>query len=393
MLSKIAFAHNERGEYVRAIHFYEELLQLLRNHGQSVHGIVTTLNHLGTLNVKLGRFIEAMAYHEEALGLVTNSSEFNEIDICEERCYIAVVLYKMGNFVKAMTIFEDALVIQTGILEQNHPKVAKSLYHLGVIKRIQYHHDQAMANLEAALKIQLQSLPKHHPDIMSTQMEIGITKLQLCQLDEAFAEFEALLDSQNYILGDVHPEIALTNHYMGVYYYKKNDMSNARKRLNKAFRMRQTINADCPEVATLLDDIGLIHIKKGKLDKALLVFQDAMKIRLEFLNVNHYEQSYGFFNLAKVACEKRDFSQAIAYYQRSMEIAVLTFGLYHPFIGDIHRGVGQVQERKCLFEQARHELLKALDIYKEANIPKSHEKVMEAQEGLVRVQHDEALYV
>ena len=136
-----------------------------------------------------------------------------------------------------------------------------------------------------------------------------------------FAEFEALLDSQNYVLGDVHPKIALTNHYMGVYYYKKNDMSNARKRLNKAFRMRQTINADCPEVATLLDDIGLIHIKKGKLDKALLVFQDAMKIRLEFLNVNHYEQSYGFFNLAKVACEKRDFSQAIAYYQRSMEIA------------------------------------------------------------------------
>ncbi len=99
MLGKIAFAHSERGEFVLATHFYEELLQLLRNRGEarSQHGIVATLNHLGTLSIKLGRYVEARSYYDQALEIMHLLPDISELDICETNCNIGIVQYKTGK--------------------------------------------------------------------------------------------------------------------------------------------------------------------------------------------------------------------------------------------------------------------------------------------------------
>ena len=393
MLGKIAFAHSERGEYVRAIHFYEELLQLNKNQGQSLHGTIATLNNLGTLNVKLGRYIEAMGHHEKALELMSTSSDFKETDKCDTKCLIGVVEYKSGNFNKAIEILESVQLYQKDNLGTDHPKLAKTMFHLGVINRLQYHYEEAMSKFHAAVEIQMNSLSTHHPDTMNTKMEIGISKLESFQLDEAYSDFKALLKSQRYVLGDIHPDIALTYHYMGLCCFKKDEITNAKQKLKQSFRMYKSLKVESPEKAALLDSIGLVHMRRGKLDKASTMFQDSLRIRGETLSEAHYEQSYALFNLGNVESEKRNFPEAIAYFKKSMNIAIRTFGMSHPFIGDIHRSLGQVQERKCQFNEARKEILLALDIYEKAELPDSHEKVVGAKNDLVRVQNDETLYV
>eukprot|EP00551_Chaetoceros_affinis_P016380 CAMPEP_0203713820 /NCGR_PEP_ID=MMETSP0091-20130426/70760_1 /ASSEMBLY_ACC=CAM_ASM_001089 /TAXON_ID=426623 /ORGANISM="Chaetoceros affinis, Strain CCMP159" /LENGTH=228 /DNA_ID=CAMNT_0050591857 /DNA_START=627 /DNA_END=1313 /DNA_ORIENTATION=- len=228
---------------------------------------------------------------------------------------------------------------------------------------------------------------------MNTQMEIGITMFETNQIDKAIEEFTSLLESQFEILGEIHPDIAKSLQYLGKCFAEKNERTQASKSLGKSYHMRTRLKVECPEVATLLDDIGMIHLEKGKLEKASNAFQDSLRIRSDCLGEDHYELSYAHLNLGKVACEKRDFTKALSHYKESMRIALRTFGLCHPFIGDIHLHVGRIHQRKCQFDEAKNEISKAIQIYESAKLSKSHVKIIQATNDLARVDHEELLCV
>jgi tetratricopeptide (TPR) repeat protein len=298
-----------------------------------------------------------------------------------------------GNFAKGTEVFENAMITQKELLGEDHPRLAASIFNLGMIKRILHKHEEAMSHFQIALQIQFLSIQKHHPDTMNTQMEIGITKLEMSKIDEAMEEFKSLLQTQVEILGHIHPDVALTHHYMGICHFKNNDIQKASKKLDRSFRIRQKLKMDCPKVANLLEDMGLLHMRKGRLDKAFNALMDSLRIRRDCLGEDHYELSYSAFNLGRLSFEKRDFAQALLYFKEAMRIALRSFGLHHPFIGDIHLYVGHVQQRKCHFHEAKSEIALAIQIYESSNLSSSHKKIMDAKNDLLQVEREEELCV
>jgi len=393
MLGKIAFAHTERGEYVEAMHFYREVLELQKSGGDSVHQIAATHNCLGELNVKAGRYTEAMDHHTLALKIIENSTNTNELDICNTNCDVGVVYYHLGNFKKATTVLEGACSIQREVLGNHHSRVAKTMYHLAIIKRIRYDIDKSLHLLNEAVKIQLSTIGQYNPDTISSQLEIAKSLLDFDEIDEAIMQLGRVFEVQRNILGNEHPDLVETLHFVGICYARKNDETKAMKYFEQCYRMQLKVcKLDCPSVACTKDEIGLILLKQGKSERAFQAFQDSLRIRRE-IGEDHYEVAYSLFNIGLYFTSKRKYSDALKCFKDAMRISVLAFGLDHPFIGDIHAGVGNVNTRKCQFDEAKSEFTLALKIYDKCMVPKSHCRVTKCKADLERVQVEESLCV
>ena len=391
MLGKIAFAHSERGEYIMAMNFYAEELEILNSRGDSGPALAITHTSLGKLNVKAGRYSEAMEHHTEALTALENFSDTNELGIANAKCEIGVVEFHLGNFKKASTMLENSCSVQRGILGNDHSRVAKTIYHLGVIKRVQYDIEKATQLLNQALTIQLSTVGQHNPDTILTQMEIAKVLLDSDLFEEALKQFEVVLRAQNEILGTYHPEIAWSLHFMAICFSKMDADDKAMLYLQRCFQMQKKFfKLDCPAIASTLDQIGQIHVKQGNLEKAVLAFQDSVRILRE---MEHYELAFPLYSLGQSYSTKCKYAESLRCFKESMGIVVRTFGLDHPFIADLHVGVGIVNTRKCYFDEAKSEFKLALQIYEKCNVSKEHSKVRICHKSMARAEREEALCV
>lgn len=392
MLGKIAFAHSERGEYMMAMNFYGEELEILKAKGNSILAIAAIGTSLGKLNVKIGRYNQAMNHHLQVLKAFEHCAGNNKLDIIHTNGDIGVVEIYLGNFKKAGTILEGVCTQQREILGIEHKRVAKTIYYLAVVKRNQFKLDRAKELLNQALRIQLSTQGQYNPDTIETQMEIAKVDLDLELFDEALKGFENVLRAQKEIFGNEHPDIALTLHFLGICFSHSGDEKSLPS-FERCFRIqRKFFKVETPVVASTMDQIGQAFLKKGKYEKASRAFQDALRIYRE-VGENYYGVAFAQYSMGRLYFLKNRYIESLRCFKESMSIAVRTFGLKHPFIADIHVAVGNLNTSKCHFEEAMKEFKLALEIYSKCEIPEKYSKVIECQKSIARVKHEEVLCV
>lgn len=393
MLGKIAFAHSERGEYIEAIQFYAEVLEMQQNTKVSAQQVASTHNSLGYFNVRVGRYSDALQHHTSALKVIESSLDTNELDICNTNCDIGIVEYHLGNFKKASNLLESACSRQRKILGSNHHLVAKTIYHLAVIKRQLYELGPAMSLLNDALKVQLSTIGQNHPDTISTQLEIAKVLMETDEIEEALTQLEHVFKVQKDLLGNEHPDLASTLHWVALCHARLDDENRAMNYFEKCYRMqRKVLNFDCPDVAATKSEIGILLLRQGKIDKAFHAFQDALRIRHE-LTEDHFQTGYSLYHLALYYTVKQKYTDAIECFDKALEVGVETFGSEHPFIADIHNGIGTVNARNCKFDAAKKAFSRALKIYEKCRVNPQNYRVIRCKNDLDRVQREETLCV
>ena len=108
-----------RGEYLKAIRFYEESLQMStttigRTGKEKNRDTALTLNRLGSLTRELCRYDEALDYHQRALNIQKTSSSSAKPSTAETCVLMAMVRAKMCDYKLALDLYEDSLVVLRG---------------------------------------------------------------------------------------------------------------------------------------------------------------------------------------------------------------------------------------------------------------------------------------
>lgn len=396
MLSKIAFSHAERGEYIMAMQFYEEVLQLLKNKGEKrySYSIAKTLNCLGSLSLKCGRYAVAMDYHQQGLKILKKLQDHSSIDVCDTRSQIAVVEYHSGNFKVAKNLLEESLHIFRETLGGDDTRVAKTIYHIGMIQFFLCDYDSSMQNFDYALRIQQCRLQKDHPDIIRTLTGIGRVHLNLNKVAMSLNQFNDVLIFQRQILGREHPEIAETMLYLGMTHQEKGDASKAMSHMEKSFETcKKILGVECPMVASSITRMALLHQEAGRHGRALTMYQDALRLYREYLGDEHFELGNVLYLLGSLYNEIRNFADASKSFQEAMQISVNTFGPKHRLIGDIHVGIGNMHLGKCQYDEANESFALAVDIYKKTKLSDDHPKMKRVTEDISRAKREEDLCV
>jgi len=396
MLCRIAFAHDERGEYVRAMHFYDEHVELLKSKGDNkyIPGIINALNCLGSLNKKTGRYVEALDYHTKALHMQKSIPGLDKFEIANTSVLIGMVEFKAGRFKKALALFTEALPVQQKKYGKKHAVPARTIFNMALVHDELADHIKSMSLLEQSLTIQKSVLPQDHPDILSTRMYIA--RLHSCagNFDIAMPSLMGVLLSQKQLFGPKHPLVADTLHNIGICHARRGKMNSALKSYEECFTIRKEIlGYEHPDIAGVLNSIAAVHASKKRNEKALPIYEAALKIRRDALGDSHVDVARTLSNQGVAYAALRKFPQAMKVYTEAKKIRETALGPFHPSVGDSHVNIGNVFLRKCAFTEARCEFEAALFIYSKSPLRSDDPKIARTKAIIDRVKRDEKLCV
>ena len=397
MLCRIAFAHDERGEYVMAMHFYDEHVEVMKNKGKNkfIPGIIGALNCLGSLNRKMGRYVESIDYHTKALNMQKSvPDELDRIEVTNTSVLLGMAELKAGRFQKAHNILKDSLPIQQSKYGKNKPIPARTIFHLGLIHDALADNARAMTCLQTALAIQKKALSLDHPDTLTTRVEIARLQSSAGDQNRAMTGLLGVLLSQQQLFGSKHPCIADTLHSIGIAHHRKGNMPSALKSYEQCFAIRkEMLGYDHPETGSVLNSIGAVHASRKRNKKALPIYEAALKIRREALGNKHVDVARTLSNLGVAYAALERFAEATEVFAEARTIRLNALGKLHPAVADSHVNIGNVHMRQCSFGEARNEFESALFIYERSKVRKDDPRIARVRATIERVKRNEGLLV
>ncbi|MFO7561763.1 MAG: serine/threonine-protein kinase [Enhygromyxa sp.] len=126
-----------------------------------------------------------------------------------------------------------------------------------------------------------------------------------------------------------------------------------------------------PLEASLRNNIGAIHERRGQLDEALVEFERALTIYQATLPAAHPSISIALNNLGTIHARRGRLEQALDYFQQTLAIRESSLPPGHPRLAAAHENLGNLHAAQGSFDLAIAALGRALSIY-EANLPPDH---------------------
>lgn len=398
MLEAIGRAHEDRGSYKLAISFFEERLQFLESRKpvgeDELEEVATTLNSLGMLSSRAGFLVEAIDYYEKALKIMLQLG-CDRVQVATARILTGSVHFQLGDWTKALRLHHEALAVLQDELGLDHETVAAAWFQIGIVHAARCEYETARSYYVKAFRAQNISLSKDHPATLRTRREIAnIDSLHAGKLDSVLEELNMILESQRQLHGDRHPNIAETLFSIGHTYALKDDYASALQILEECYYMRtEFLGWDHPAQATTLHEICRIHLKRGRVKRALHIVDVVLGIRKEALTEEHIDVALALATKASCLGAQQQRDEATKTFKEALSMAENAVGRSHVIVADIHLLIAEMHWQNCRFQESRLSIEVALRAYRNARLADDHPSIKEALGKLERVKRSELLYV
>jgi tetratricopeptide (TPR) repeat protein len=182
---------------------FEGYLNVLQ--GMESPELATSLDRLGQLYLKQGRYLEAEPHFKKALKLREGLLRTEHLDVATSLNNLAVLYESQGRYAEAEPLYGRSLSIMEQQLGPEHPDVATSLNNLAGLYKSQGRYAEAEPLYGRSLSIREQQLGPEHPDVATSLNSLaGLYKSQ-----GRYAEAEPLYGRSLKIceatLGQTHP--------------------------------------------------------------------------------------------------------------------------------------------------------------------------------------------
>eukprot|EP00567_Pseudictyota_dubia_P013146 CAMPEP_0197438564 /NCGR_PEP_ID=MMETSP1175-20131217/5519_1 /TAXON_ID=1003142 /ORGANISM="Triceratium dubium, Strain CCMP147" /LENGTH=1029 /DNA_ID=CAMNT_0042968315 /DNA_START=540 /DNA_END=3629 /DNA_ORIENTATION=- len=159
--------------------------------------------------------------------------------------------------------------------------------------------------------------------------------------------------------------VASTLNCLGVLHYHASSSASdestssvAMDHFDRALDLRKTVLGPRHEdVATVLNNIGRVHVQKDRFDDALEYYEEALSIRRERLGRDSLDYAATAFNAGQSLHQRGELDRALELYREFLRVAQLRFA------GTDHRDVAVVLSGIAQIHQERGEHAEALALY------------------------------
>ena len=184
--------------------------------------------------------------------------------------------------------------------------------------------------------------------------------------DMAMALFQRVLRINEEKYGENHPDIATSLNNIGMVYAKQSDYGRAQCYYNKALKIQtELLGESHPDVAASLNNIGIIYTKRGDYDRAHGYYIRALKIQTELLGERHPDVATSLNNIGMVYTKRGDYDAALKYLDRSLMIRTELFGESHPAVAKSFNNIGGIYDILGEYGRAQEYYDRALKIQTE----------------------------
>jgi tetratricopeptide (TPR) repeat protein len=161
-------------------------------------------------------------------------------------------------------------------------------------------------------------------------------------------------------LGDKHRDVAALLNALGVLYVRQGKLDAAETQLREALATRrEVLGPSDPDVASTLNNLGLTLRNKGDLTSAAPMLREALELRREKLGNDHPDIVTHTVNVALVLADLGDFAASERYAREALAMRRKILGEEHPAVSNTLRvvadalaGAGDYAGAEPLYRQA-----------------------------------------
>ena len=170
----LGLAYHGKGDYDKAIKYYEKGLAIYLNAYGAEHPLVgVAYCNIGNAYQAKGEYDKALEYYEKDLAIDLNTRGTEHLSVATTYNNIGLTYGKKGDYDKAIEYYEKALAIILQTLDPDHPHFASSFNNIGLAYHGKGDDDKAIEYFKKALAIKLKTLGTEHPDVATTYSNIG----------------------------------------------------------------------------------------------------------------------------------------------------------------------------------------------------------------------------
>ncbi|HOY19462.1 MAG TPA: tetratricopeptide repeat protein [Haliscomenobacter sp.] len=354
LMTNLGTARESKGEYNKAIEYFEKALQIfLKTFGENHPNVATNYNNLGAAWESKGEYSKAIEYYEKALQINVKASGENHPDLAINYNNLAGAWATKGEYDKAIEYFEKALQIFLKAFGENHPNVATNHNNLGAVWTLKGRYDKAIDYYDKALQTHVKALGEDHPDVARDYNNLGLVWTSKGEYDKAIGYFEKALKIGVKALGEDHPDVARDYNNLGGAWFSKKEYDKCIGYFEKALKIDvKALGEDHPNVAREYTNLGGAWKEKEEYDKCIEYFEKALQIFLKAFGENHPDVAKNYNNLGGAWSSKREYDKAIRYYEKALQIDLKALGEDHPNVATRYHNLGKVWSLKGEYDKA-----------------------------------------
>ncbi|MCA9681183.1 MAG: tetratricopeptide repeat protein, partial [Myxococcales bacterium] len=221
-----------------------------------------------------------------------------------------------------------------------HPDRAMVLNALATVDQLQGRNAEARVHLEQAIAINEKALGADHPKIATSVNLLGVIAVSEGDLEGARRYFEHALEIREKFHGPDHPEVAGMLINLGILMSEAERWPESRAYLERGLAILERLRGSSSRDLTHpLLSLGFVATAEGDFEKAHAYLERTRAILEE---AKHPDLAEAHVYLGALAKEEGKLDDALANYQRAIEIRSEALGEDHPYLADPLTKSGEV---------------------------------------------------
>jgi tetratricopeptide (TPR) repeat protein len=274
------------------------------------------MDTLGTVYTGLGLYPQARPLLDQAVATRRRLPGVDPLDLSDSLSHQATVLQLQAEYDTGEKAYREAIRIDAARPKDRQARVAlaASLYGLGTLLDLEGRYAEAERDLQAALKLQLDLFGAADPAIARTMKDLARTVADGGDLNNAIPLMRRAVSMERALYPNgPHPDLAEVLNDMGLLLDERGDLDESEKFFRESLAMYRLLLGDKhPYVATALENIALILQDKGDLAGAETLYLESLHMRAELVGSNHPDYAITLFNVALVQYDQGKTHDAFA---------------------------------------------------------------------------------
>lgn len=256
---------------------------------------------------------------------------------------MAFVHQTEGRVEQAVEHGQEAVAILTDALGREHPTTLGARGNLAWYYLNAREYVAAEKEFDAIVDVTEQAFGSDHFSLGITLFNRGSLQRDLGRYADAQANYTRASQIWSKQLGDDHAFVraAVGNAAQLLYDLGKYDESEAMY-LDLIAQEREILDADDPDRAYALNNLGMVYHATGQLEKAEVFLGEAQSLRVQGLGEGHDLVLDGHINLGRVSKDRGRIEEARQRFQQAIDIATERFDARHSITARASREMGSM---------------------------------------------------
>ena len=186
--NNLGLAYSDKGEYDRAIEYYEKCLEIeLDKLGHDHPSVARSYNNLGLAYDNKGEYGRAIEYYEKSLKIYLEKLGHDHPDVAISYGNLGAAYDNKGEYDRGIEYYEKSLKIRLDKLGHDHPDVAHCYHSLGAAYNNKGEYDRAIEYKAMAKWAELRTQGEflENVDPKAFEEEVGIPYSRALEIEEA----------------------------------------------------------------------------------------------------------------------------------------------------------------------------------------------------------------